>query len=193
MEMLLPLGHALIEHPPMRGKRVGIATMGGSWGVVLSDALEECGLCVPELSLELQASLRGLGMPTRASTRNPVDIGASGLYLDVTAMVAIGQTMLASGEVDALVLHGLGRPGMSGPDTSDSARIFMEIEKQVIIGYHDLEHRYGIPVVIGNPFSIWESQVVADLNQVGIRTVGRIDDIAHLLRILFLTGTREDV
>ncbi len=193
MEILLPLGHALIEHPPMTGKRVGIATMGGSWGVVLSDAVEEAGLCVPELSAPLQSSLRALGMPSRASTRNPVDIGASGLYLDVKAMVAIGEIMLASGEVDALVLHGLGRPGMLGPDTGDGARIFMEIEKQVIDGYHQLERRYGRPVMIGNPFSIWESQVVADLNRNGIRTVGRIDDIAQVLRVLSQAGTRERV
>jgi len=191
MEMLLPLGHALIEQPPMQGKRVGIATMGGSWGVVLSDAVEEVGLCVPELSATLQASLRGLGMPTRASTRNPVDIGASGLYLDVAAMIAIGETMLASGELDALVLHGLGRPGMVGPDTTDGARIYMEIEKQVILGYHQLEQTYGRPVVIGNPFSVWESQVVADLNQSGIRTLSRIGDIAQLLWILSQVGTRE--
>jgi len=193
METVVPLGHALIEHPPMRGKNVGIATMGGSWGVVLSDAIEETGLCVPELSASLQSSLRSLGMPTRASTRNPVDIGASGLYLDIAAMIAIGQTILASGEVDALVLHGLGRPGMSKPDTADTARIYMEIEKQVIVGYQQLEQRYGVPVVIGNPFSIWESQVVADLNQSGIRTVSRIDDIAQMLRILSQAGTREVV
>lgn len=191
MEMLVPLGHALIEHPPMVGKRVGIATMGGSWGVVLSDAVEEAGLCVPEMSADLQSSLRALGMPSRASTRNPVDIGASGLYLDIQAMIAIGQTILASGEVDALVLHGLGRPGMLGPDTGDGARIYMEIEKQVMVGYHQLEQRCGVPVVIGNPFSIWESQVVADLNRDGIRTVSRIDDIAQLLRILSQVGTRE--
>lgn len=191
MEMLLPLGHALIEHPRMTGRRVGIATMGGSWGVVLSDAVEEAGLCVPELSATVQARLRALGMPSRASTRNPVDIGASGLYLDVGAMVAMGETVLASGEVDALVLHGLGRPGMLGPDTDDGARIFMEIEKQVIEGYQELERRYGRPVLIGNPFSIWESQVVSDLNNNGIRTVSRIEDIAHILRILSLAGARE--
>ena len=42
--LLLPLGHALIERPPMRGNRVAVITMGGSWGVVLSDFLEEAGL-----------------------------------------------------------------------------------------------------------------------------------------------------
>ncbi|MBW1800332.1 MAG: CoA-binding protein [Deltaproteobacteria bacterium] len=46
-ELLLPLGHALVERPPMRGKRIGIVTVGGSWGVILSDFLEEAGLSVP--------------------------------------------------------------------------------------------------------------------------------------------------
>jgi acetyltransferase len=193
MELLVPLGHALIERPPMRGQRVAIATMGGSWGVVLSDAIEEHGLCVPELSSSLQAKLRSIGMPERASTRNPVDIGAAGLFLDVKAMIEIGEMLLDSGEVDALVLHGLGRPGMLLPDTQDTDRIYMEIEKQVIMGYSALEGRYHLPVVIGNPFSIWESQVVANLNLSGIRTVSRIDDIAELLRILYQAGIREVV
>lgn len=193
MELLVQLGHALIERPPMRGPRVAIATMGGSWGVVLSDALEEQGLIVPELSPSLQSRLRGIGMPERASTRNPVDIGASGLFLDVRVMIEIGAALLDSGEVDALVLHGLGRPGMLQADTPDTARIYMEIEKQVIMGYSALEARHRIPVVIGNPYSIWESQVVADLNLSGIRTVSRIEDIAVLLRILYQTGTQEVV
>ena len=30
MEILLPLGHALMERPPMGGKRIGVVTMGGS-------------------------------------------------------------------------------------------------------------------------------------------------------------------
>jgi acyl-CoA synthetase (NDP forming) len=62
MELLLPLGHALIERPPVRGRRIAIMTMGGSWGVALSDSLEEEGLIVPELSSKVQQSLRSLGM-----------------------------------------------------------------------------------------------------------------------------------
>ncbi|MGC9325082.1 MAG: acetate--CoA ligase family protein [Desulfomonilia bacterium] len=185
MELLVPVGHALIERPPMRGNRVAIVTMGGSWGVVLSDTIEEQDLCVPELSPALQKSLRDMGMPERASTRNPVDIGASGLYLDVKTIVDIGEIVLASGEVDALVLHGVGRPGMLCPNTPEGLQIFMEIEKQVIMGYSALESRHQRPVVIGNPYSIWESQVVADVVDEGIRTVSRIDDIAHMLRLLY--------
>jgi acyl-CoA synthetase (NDP forming) len=97
MELLLPLGHALIERPPMRGRRIGIMTMGGSWGVALSDSLEEAELIVPELSSNLQRSLRSLGMPLRASTRNPVDLGASGLFFEVDTFIALGREILCSG------------------------------------------------------------------------------------------------
>ena len=80
IELLLPLGHAFIERPFMRGKRVAIVTMGGSWGVTLADRLEEEGLIVPELSWSTQESLRSLGMPREHLHPNPVDIGAAGRY-----------------------------------------------------------------------------------------------------------------
>ena len=63
MELLLPIAHALIERPPLKGRRVGIITMGGSWGVALSDCLAESGLTVPEFSPGLQDKLRELGLP----------------------------------------------------------------------------------------------------------------------------------
>ena len=75
MELMVPLGHFLIERPPMRGRKVAVVTMGGSWGVSLSDALEEEGLFLPELSQELQSKMRTYGIPERASLKNPIDIG----------------------------------------------------------------------------------------------------------------------
>ena len=74
MELLLPLSHALLERPVMSGRRIAIFTMGGSWGVVLSDFLEEAGLLVPALSQELQKKLKSFGMPERASIKNPISL-----------------------------------------------------------------------------------------------------------------------
>ena len=105
MELLLPLGHALIERPVMKGKRVAIVTVGGSWGVALSDCLEEAGLSVPELSLKLQKRLNAYGMLERASTRNPIDIGAMGPFPPVDTVLGMAGEVLNSGEVDALVLR----------------------------------------------------------------------------------------
>jgi len=185
MEMLLPLGHALIERPPMRGTRVAIVTMGGSWGVALSDSLEEEGLIVPELSSKVQQSLRSLGMPLRASTRNPVDIGASGLFFEVDTFIALGREILCSGEVDALILHGMGRPGMLGKDAPPKLRLFLDINKRVIQGFNDLERETGLPVLIGSIFTPWESQVVYDLNERGIRIYNRLDETAQLLSLMY--------
>jgi acyl-CoA synthetase (NDP forming) len=185
MEILLPLGHALIERPPMRGRRIGVVTMGGSWGVALCDALEEEGLVVPELSERLQKSLKFLGMPERASTRNPVDIGASGLFFSSDILLGLGREILGSGEVDALILHGMARPGMLGEDAPERLKIFLEINKGVMKGYNDLERETGLPVLIGSIFTPWESQATYDLNQDGIRIYNRIDETAQLLSLMY--------
>ena len=182
MELLLPLGHAFIERPFMRGKRVAIVTMGGSWGVALADRLEEEGLLLPELSRPTQESLRSLGMPPRASTRNPVDIGAAGVTaFSVERLIEMGRVVLASGEVDALVLHGLGRAGFVRDGTPRGKEIFMELEKQAMRGYNGLQQEFGKPVILGSHHSSWESQAVSDLQSEGIRVHHRLDEIAQIL------------
>jgi len=181
MELLLPLGHAMVERPPMRGNRVVILTMGGSWGVALTDVLCVEGLRVPELSAELQAKIREMGMPTRASVKNPVDIGASGLFFDKQLLIGFGREILASGEADALILHGMGRPGMMDENAPERLRIFLEINKGIVRGYTELEKDFGIPVLIGSIYALSESQVTHDLNKEDIRIYDRLDEIAQIL------------
>jgi acetate---CoA ligase (ADP-forming) subunit alpha len=192
MELLLPLGQALVDRPPMRGNRVAILTMGGSWGVALSDALEAEGLKVSELSAPLQDKLRALGMPIRASVRNPVDIGASGLFFAKDILVALGQTILSSEEVDALILHGLGRPGMLGENAPERLRIFLEINKEIIREYVGLEKAFNKPVMIGSIYLPWESQVIHDLNEEGICIYDRLDETAQILSRMYYYRRRKE-
>ena len=184
MELLLPSSHALIERPAMKGRRVGIITIGGSWGVALSDALEENGLKLPEFGRDLQQSLRALGLPGRASVRNPADFGASGLFLSQETPISLAREILASGDVDALVVHGIGRPGMHDANTSPEMKIFIEIEKNQIKGICELEKEFELPVLIGSYYNPWQSQAVHDLNQDGIRVYNRLTEIAQLLSLL---------
>ena len=184
MEMLLPIGHALIERPPMKGRRVAIITVGGSWGVALTDCLAEAGLTVPEFSPDLQKKLRNLGMPDRASVKNPLDFGASGQFLAVDFPTSLARAILASNEVDALVLHGIGRPGMHSADTPEEWKIFLEIEKQQVNEICTLEKETGIPVLIGSHYNPWESQAVSDLSKQGVRIYNRLHEIAWLLKAL---------
>jgi acetyltransferase len=191
MELLFPLGHALVERPRMGGRRVAIVTMGGSWGVALSDSLEAQGLHVPEFGSDLQNRLRALGLPGRASTRNPVDIGASGLFREAGLMVQIGREILASGEADALVLHGVGRPGREVPgDRVEGSPSFVEVQERILKAYADLEKETHRPVLIGTHYTPWESQAVFTVNQLGIRTYHRLADIAQLLSCMVEYGHR---
>jgi len=192
MELLIPAGHAFMERPAMPGDRVVILTMGGSWGVSLTDALEREGLRVPELSRPLQQALRDLGMPIRASVKNPVDIGASGLFFDIKLVLSLGREILASGEADALILHGMGRPGMLDEGAPERLRIFLDINKEIIRGYAAMEKEYGLPVFIGSIYTPWESQVVYDLNQEGIRIYDRLDEIAQILSMMHRYWARRD-
>ncbi len=185
MELLIPLGQALVERPPMRGNRVAILTMGGSWGVALTDALEAEGLRVPELSERLKSRLRELGMPVRASVRNPVDIGASGLFFSKDILTALGREILISGEADALILHGMGRPGMLSENAPERLRIFLEINKEIVRAYADMEKAFGLPVLIGSIYAPWESQVIHDLNEEGLRIYDRLDETAQILSRLY--------
>jgi acyl-CoA synthetase (NDP forming) len=181
MELLLPLADAMVERPPMRGNRVVILTMGGSWGVALTDALGAEGLRVPELSAGLQSRMRELGMPVRASVKNPVDIGASGLFFDKQLLIGLGREILASGEASALILHGMSRPGMLDENAPERLRIFLEINKEIVRGYTQLEKDFDIPVLIGSIYAPGESQVTRDPKKEGIRIYDRLDEIARIL------------
>ena len=190
MELLLPAATALMERPPMRGRRVGVITVGGSWGVALSDTLEETGLLLPEFSPQLQKALRDLGLPERASVKNPVDFGASGLFLSEDTPAALAREILFSGEVDALVVHGLARPGRHDETTADDMKLFLEIEKSQVKGIVALEKESGRPVLVGSHYNPWQSQTIADLNAEGYRTYSRLSDIARILLLLSQYGSR---
>jgi len=191
MELLLPIGHALIERPPMKGRRVAIITVGGSWGVALTDSLSEAGLSVPKFSPDLQQELRSLGMPDRASVKNPLDFGASGQFLAVDFPASLARAILASKEVDALILHGIGRPGMHSSKTAEASKIFLEIEKQQVNDICSLEKEMGIPVLIGSHYNPWESQAISDLNKQGVRIYNRLHEIAWLLTAMYEYGHKK--
>ena len=90
----------LSEQPLPRGRRLGIVSNAGGMGVLAADAAEELGLEIPEFSTELQARMAELVQGT-TGTGNPVDAGAGA---PPEAMADLVGAVLASGEVDALLL-----------------------------------------------------------------------------------------
>ncbi len=90
--------------PPPRGNRVVVLTHSGGPATCMADECERRGLAVPELSVALQERLRPHVLGT-ASVRNPVDLT---FFLDNQVFAeTLPRELLASDEVDALLIHGM--------------------------------------------------------------------------------------
>jgi acyl-CoA synthetase (NDP forming) len=186
MERLIPLGHAFLKLPPLQGNRVAIITMGGSWGVALTDQLEVRGLHVPELSPSLQAKLRGMGMPVRASTRNPVDIGAAvSSTFPFDTVPGMVQEVVDSNEVDALILHGFGRLALAR-ESNPRTKAMLDMEKNVMRECASIQDRSEKPILIGSAILPSQSQAVHDLSREGIIVFHQLDEIADVLSLKYL-------
>lgn len=96
---------------PARGRRVGIVSMSGGAGVMMSDACSDHGLEVTPLSAATQSAL-GEVLPAFAGMRNPVDYGF--VYGDVEAIEMCVERVAADACIDqVLVFIGLS-PGLAG-------------------------------------------------------------------------------
>jgi len=100
IEELFSAANLLANQPIPKGNRVGIVTNAGGPGILAADALEAHGLTLPELSTELRAAI-GSKLPDEASTRNPVDLIASGGPGEFDHAVTL---LLESGEVDSVMV-----------------------------------------------------------------------------------------
>ncbi|GIX48769.1 MAG: acetyl-CoA synthetase [Candidatus Tectimicrobiota bacterium] len=184
-ELSLTLAHALLELPPLRQPTVGIVTLGGSWGVMLTDALAQHGLRVPELPAALQAELRRLGMPERASVRNPVDFGAAAGSISLEARLQIVQRLLDCDVLGAVVVHGYGAPGFWGAEAPAMVRQRLEEEKAMLQGLRALQARASKPLVLATAMTPLESQIVREMIAEGVRFLHRLDDVAAVLAALY--------
>lgn len=99
IEELFDTASLLANQPIPSGRRVGIVTNAGGPGILAADALEANGLVIPELSGDLREAI-GSRLPAEASTRNPVDLIASGGPDEFEHATRL---LLERGEVDAVM------------------------------------------------------------------------------------------
>jgi acetyltransferase len=183
-EICLNITHALLEIPRLRQPTIGITTMGGSWGVMLTDALSQRGLRIPELPVALQEEIRRIGMPERASVRNPVDFGAAMGSLSADMRIQMVETMLAWEGIGGVVVHGYGAAGFVPEDAPVSVRQRFAEEKALLQSFHALQARYQKPVMLATAMTPLESQMVQELIAEGLRFQHRLDDTAAVLAAL---------
>jgi acyl-CoA synthetase (NDP forming) len=115
----MDLTFALSYLPLPPGGRVAVATMGGGWGVLVSDEIARCGLELAPLERSVIAAIDGV-LPSYWSHANPVDLVAS---IGPGVPEAVVQILAASAAVDAVVVM-----GVIG-SMSESHRAHEEIER----------------------------------------------------------------
>lgn len=100
---MLDMGKAFARLPLPRGKRVGILTWGGGWGVVTADACEKAGLEIPDLP---PATLRAVDevLPPYWSRGNPIDLVGT---LDRGPHLKCLEALVRSENIDAVIALGV--------------------------------------------------------------------------------------
>ncbi|MDI7267589.1 MAG: CoA-binding protein [Myxococcota bacterium] len=110
LDELFDVSAAFAAMPPVSGRRVGVVTVGGGWGVVAADTIQEEGLVLPDLPPFLVADLDGV-LPPRWSRRNPIDLAGE---IGPGTMYRCVQAVVDSGAFDAVVHLGGGLVGLAG-------------------------------------------------------------------------------
>jgi acetate---CoA ligase (ADP-forming) len=101
---LIHLAQGLLGGGRPRGRRVAVLADGGGHGGIAAGLAHDAGLELPSLSDGLVARLRE-GLPPTAACANPIDLAGGGEQ-DIHSFERSARLLLASGEVDALLMTG---------------------------------------------------------------------------------------
>lgn len=150
-------GWTLATQPPLAGRRVGVMTNSGGPATSIAYTCDLVGMEVPRFSEPLQKEIKKHIEP-HASAANPVDLT---FHTDIGQLaVTIPEIMMKSGEVDAIVLHGVMNTGFMRElykHTKDflegvSLEDFLNLSGPVLPEALELPHKYKIPFLMSTFF-----------------------------------------
>jgi len=153
VEDLFGHGWMLATQPRLKGNRVAVLTNSGGPGSSMAHTCEENGFDVVEFSGELRKRLLPL-VPPHAPCGNPVDITFS---MDVEVLSRkIPEAVMASGEVDAVVLHGPMKSGFLKSKYPHLKEMLNNAPVEAILDMLkiDFEASASLPVKYGMPMAI---------------------------------------
>jgi acyl-CoA synthetase (NDP forming) len=150
LQELMNLAYGFLCHPIPKGRRVGIATLGGGWGVLAADACSRLGLDVIKLPDDVVRELDAF-LPVWWSRGNPVDTVA-GAAENITKVVEI---LAKSDATDAVLSMGVPFPylaRMTLPTNEEEKNKFFQV---IVDSYcksfgemKAISEKYGKPVIV---------------------------------------------
>jgi acyl-CoA synthetase (NDP forming) len=144
------------------GKRVGIISISGGAGVMLSDQLESNGLVVSDFSEQLANTVRPLLSPL-SCTQNPVDLTAA-MVAQPDMLSNVASELISSNEYDALVIF----MGLMDSLAEHITRCIIELERNP-----------NCPVLL-----IWMGGKAECVQAISAHQIMVFDDIPELVSLL---------
>jgi acyl-CoA synthetase (NDP forming) len=157
IEDLYAHGWTLATQPPLRGRRVGVITNSGGPGSSIAYTCDQVGMEVPRFSDRLQGKIKPQ-IELHASAANPVDLTFD-LSMEKLA-TTLPEIIMKSGEVDAIVLHGIIHSGFMIEVFSHlrdligglSFEDFLKVTRPVVGKAFELPHQYDMPFLVSTFF-----------------------------------------
>jgi len=192
VEEMFDVAAALIHQPRPRGRRVGILTGGGGFGVVATDACVGLGLEVPPLSSESVDALNRY-LPPRWSHGNPVDMAGT----SEASYFCLG-TLLKAEEVDAVLgISCVGYPAGPPPEQASTptgrrlaehAHRMAQAEEGLVDGLIERMWRHNKPVILAASPGGRRSPAVSKLEANGVFVYPTPERAARVLSHLVRYG-----
>jgi acyl-CoA synthetase (NDP forming) len=157
IEEMMDMAAALTTQPIPRGRRVGIVTLGGGWGVLAADYCTKAGIIIQALSKEMISALDEI-LPPWWNRINPVDMVAGYRKGDLIRSMDL---FLGAEQFDGVILLGLGWRAVRGgflrtcavtpEDGMEAAgRDWIEEEGKILIDLQGLGRKYGKPILLAS-------------------------------------------
>lgn len=157
---LFDIGAAFIRQPLPKGRRVGIVTDGGGWGVLAADACAKAGLEVVQLPNETIRELDGF-LPPWWSRGNPVDLVAGIREGDVKNSI---EALLRCPQVDGVILLGLrGSPAKRDDGSPSFLSLITSTPDDLVNNAVQMMDEYGKPVILASDTSFGGVDMSKDL------------------------------
>ncbi len=157
IEEMMNIAAALATQPLPKGRRVGVVTLGGGWGVLAADFCSQAGLTVETLSPRMIRELDGV-LPPWWNRMNPVDMVAGYRKGDLVTSIEL---FLNSKRFDGVLLLGLGWRAVRGgflkssavstEDGMDAAgQDWIDEEEKIFADLQELGRKYKKPILLAS-------------------------------------------
>ena len=150
LQELMNLGYGFLCHPLPKGRRVGIATLGGGWGVLAADACARLGLDVVKLPQDIIKELDSF-LPGWWSRNNPVDLVAG----SADAIIRVVDVLARYGGIDSVIALGVPFPHLARmtlpTNEEEKKQVIQFIVESYSKSFSDMKaisEKYGKPVII---------------------------------------------